>query len=253
MEELLLLLLLAIAGFLAGFIDSIVGGGGIITLPALLATGMPPHLAVGTNKVAGTGASGMASLQYARAGLLEKKLVWTTVPVAALAAALGAIAVLQVDADLIVGLVVIAMVAIIAYVLARPSFGTQDKFTGLVASTLVASTILALIVGFYDGFLGPGTGNFLLFGLVAIHGFPFLRAAAHGRVINFASNVGALILFASLDNIDWTLGLTMAAATMTGAYVGSHANIRSGARFVRPLFVIVALLLLGRLVYGLFQ
>ncbi len=248
-----MLLLLALAGFLAGFIDSIVGGGGIITLPALLATGMPAHLAVGTNKVAGTGASAMASLQYARAGLLDARLVWTAAPVAALAAILGAITVLQVDADIVVGLVVVVMIAIIAYVLARPTFGSTNRFAGLTSGTLIATAILALIVGFYDGFLGPGTGNFLLFGLVAIHGFPFLRAAAHGRILNFASNLGALAFFASVGNIDWTLGLTMAAATMTGAFAGSHLNIRSGARIVRPLFVAVAVALLARLLYGLIQ
>lgn len=242
-------LLLAAAGLLAGFIDSIVGGGGVVSLPALLAAGVPPHLALGTNKVAGTGASSMASYQYARAGLLTPRLVAFTLPLSVAAAVLGAVAVLQVDERVVVGLVAVVMVALVTYVLLRPRFGRDDRFTGLTPRTIAATAVLALAVGFYDGFLGPGTGNMLLFGLVAIHGFPFLQAAAHGRVLNFGSNVGALVLFGLTDNILWSVGLPMAAATMTGAYLGSRVGIRHGARWIRPLFVLVAGLLLVRLLW----
>ncbi len=244
-------LLLALAGLLAGFIDSIVGGGGVITLPALLAAGVPPHLALGTNKVAGTAASSTAALQYARAGLLKPRLAWSAFPVAVLAAVLGAVTVLQVDERVVVGLVAVVMVALVGYVLLRPRFGVEDRFRGLTAGSLAATALLALGVGFYDGFLGPGTGNFLLFGLVAIHGFSFLDAAAHGRLLNFGSNVGALAFFALTDNVSWGLGLLLGAATMTGAYVGSRAGIKHGARWIRPLFVTVAAVLLVRLLWGL--
>lgn len=243
--------LLVGAGLLAGFIDSIVGGGGVVSLPALLAAGVPPHLALGTNKVAGTGASSMATFRYARAGLLDGRLVAWTLPLAVGAAVLGAVTVLRVDERVVVGLVAVVMVALVAYVLLRPRFGQEDRFAGLSGPTVAATALLALAVGFYDGFLGPGTGNMLLFGLVAIQGFPFLRAAAHGRVLNFGSNVGALAFFGLTGNVDWTLGLLMGGATMAGAYLGSAAGIRHGARWIRPLFVGVAALLLVRLLWGL--
>lgn len=244
-------LLLTGAGLLAGFIDSIVGGGGVVSLPALLAAGVPPHLALGTNKVAGTGASSMASYQYARARLLLPRLAVVTFPLAAGAAVLGAMTVLRVGERVVVGLVALVMVVLVAYVLLRPRFGRDDRFGGLRLATVLATAGLAVAVGFYDGFLGPGTGNMLLFGLVAIHGFPFPRAAAHGRVLNLGSNVGALAFFAATGNVAWSLGLPMAAATMTGAYLGSRVGIRHGVRWIRPLFVAVAALLLARLLWGL--
>jgi uncharacterized protein len=243
------LLLLAIASLFAGFVDSIVGGGGVITLPSLLAAGVPPHLALGTNKVAGTGASAMATWQYTRAGLVMPRLVALTFPLAVGGGILGAVVVLRLPESFVVALIVVLLVAMTAYILLRPRFGTQDRFSGLRPATLAATAALALAVGFYDGMLGPGTGNLLLFGLVAIHGFAFLPAAAHGRVLNFGSNIGALGYFSAVSNIDWTIGLVMAIGTVTGAFIGSRFGIRHGAKWIRPLFVFVALVLLVRLVF----
>lgn len=250
MDAATIALLVVAAGF-AGFVDSIVGGGGIITLPALLATGMPPHLAVGTNKVVGTGASGIATWQYARHGLLERRVVLAGVPLAFAASIAGAAAILQVPANGVLAAVTVAMAIMVVWVLVQPRFGQKDRFPGPTRAVLAAVAGLALAIGFYDGFLGPGTGTFLLFGLVGLTGMPFLQAAAHGRVLNFASNVGTLLWFALVGNVDWVLGGIMAVGTITGGYLGSRSGIRHGARWIRPLFVLVALVLLGRLLWGL--
>lgn len=236
---------LLLAAMAAGFIDSIVGGGGVITLPALLATGMPPHLALGTNKVVGTGASTMASWTYTRAGLTDVR-IWRLAPLAAVASAAGAALVLHIEGRYILGAVVVVIVAITAYVLLDPRFGTTDR-TQWTWATLLGAGALALVVGFYDGLLGPGTGSLLLFGLVAVVGMKRLRASANGRVLNWASNVGALGFFIAADSVDWRLGLIMAAGTVTGAWFGSRSNIRREARWVRPLFVVMAVALLIRL------
>lgn len=236
---------LAFAGLLAGFLDSIIGGGGVITLPALLASGLPPHQAIATNKVVGTGASSIATWNYTRAGLTHP-WAWRLWPVSALAAAVGAALVLRVDATYVLWAVLAVVVALTVYVLAAPRFGQEDRrrFTRAAAASLAAG---ALLIGLYDGALGPGTGNLLLALWVLAAGLPWLPAAANGRVLNFGSNVGALAFWATTGLIDWRLGLVMAAGTVTGGWLGSRSNIRTQARWVRPLFVVVTVGLLVRL------
>lgn len=241
------LVLLVVAALFAGFVDAVVGGGGVITLPALLAAGLPPHLAVGTNKVVGTGASSVATWQYGRAGLVSG-LAWKAFPVAVAASVAGAVTVLHLPEDVILNLVAVVIGAIVMYVLLRPQFGQEDRRD---AVTRPLATVLALtaVFAFYDGLLGPGTGTFLLFGLVTLAGMPVVRAAAHGRVLNFGSNIGALAYFAVVGNVDWLVGLVMATGTLTGGFLGARFGIRHGQRWVRPLFVAVALALLVRLLW----
>ncbi len=241
---------LIIAGFVAAFIDSIVGGGGIISLPALLAAGLPPHVALGTNKLAGTGASSMATLQYVRHGLIRPRVAATLIPFSLAGTLLGAATVLQVDASFIRALVITVMVAMTAWVLARPRFGEVERTRRQSAAVIIGGAALALVVGFYDGFLGPGTGSFLLFGFVAINGYAFLDAAAHGRLLNFASNAGALVFFIAAGTVDYSVGLPMMASMMVGGTVGSRFAIRHGHRWVRWLFVFVTAALLARLLMG---
>lgn len=246
MEPLVLVLLLA-AAFAAAFFDSIVGGGGVISLPALLAAGLPPHLALGTNKLAATGASLMATIRYTQAGVVVPRLVLVLIPFSVAGSWLGATAVLQIDPDLVRGLVIVVMVAMTLYVLLRRTFGRTNRFQGVRPGPLVASAALALAIGFYDGFLGPGTGTFLIFAFVAAQGFDFVHAAGHARVLNFASNAAALTLFALERSVVWSIGLPMFVAMLAGAWVGSHVGLKHGARWIKPLFVGVTTVLLARL------
>lgn len=244
------ILLLVLAGFVAAFIDSIVGGGGVITLPALLATGMPPHQALGTNKLAATGASLTASSQYILHGVVDRRiLAW--LPLTFGGSMLGAAVVLRVPGQWIYGLVLTVMAAMTLYVLLRPRFGAEGVEPGRTRLRLAAGGLIALGVGFYDGFLGPGTGSFLLFGLVATQGFGFLRAAGHGRVLNFASNLAALLWFAGAGQVAWAVGLPMVPAMVLGGFLGSRFSIKHGAKWIRFLFVLITAGLMVRLLWGL--
>lgn len=234
-------------GVAAGFIDSMVGGGGVLTLPALLAAGLPPHVAIGTNKVAGTGASSMATLQFARLGQLEPGVAWGLFPVAVAASVMGAMTVLRLPDQFILGMVAVVIVAMVVYVLFRPTFGKTDRFTGMRPALWLGLAGWVALIAFYDGLLGPGTGSMLLFGIVAILGMGFVKGAAHARVYNFGSNVGALALFWWADVIDWRLGLGMMVGTMAGAWIGSHATVKHGDRWIKPLFVLMAVALLARI------
>ncbi|MGB0652901.1 MAG: TSUP family transporter [Thermoplasmatota archaeon] len=241
---------LVAAGFLASFIDAIVGGGGAISLPALLAAGLPPHVALGTNKLAGTGSSAMATLQYLRAGQVVPRVALHLLPWSLVGGLLGAVTVLNVPAGFVRGLVLALIVALVGYVLAKPRFGEQDQFRIVTPRLAIGGAALAFAIGFYDGFLGPGTGSFLLFVFVALHGFGFLRAAAHGRVLNFGSNIAALLFFLAVGQVDFEAGLPMMAATMVGATVGSRFAICHGDRWVKVLFVVMAGVLAVRLLMG---
>lgn len=242
---------LVAAGFVASFVDAIVGGGGVITLPALIAAGLPPHVALGTNKLAATGASASATWNYARHGVLLLPLVALLVPFSLVGAVLGAATVVRLPGDLVRGLVAAVVVAMTLYVLLRPRFGEEDAFSGVRPATVARGAALALAIGFYDGFLGPGTGSFLLFGLVALLGFGFLRAAAHGRVLNLASNLAALAFFAAKGYVDYRVGLPMMAAMLVGGFAGSRFGIRHGTKWIKPLFVAMAGALAARLLWDL--
>lgn len=247
MEPLVLLVLVG-AAFVAAFFDSIVGGGGAISLPALLIAGLPPDLALGTNKLAATGASAMATARYTAAGAVVVRLAVLLVPLSVAGSFVGALTVLEVDRRFVAGLVALVMVLLTAYVLVRKHFGLEDRFEEVTSGRLVATLALALAVGFYDGFLGPGTGSLLLFGFVGLQRFGFVRAAGHARVLNFASNLAALTLFALKGRVDYATGLPMMAAMVAGAYVGSHVGLRHGARWIKPLFVLMTGVILVRLV-----
>lgn len=227
------------AAVVAGFIDSMVGGGGVITLPAIIAAGLPPHAAIATNKVAGTGASGMATWQYAKHGLVRRELLWLF-PIAVVTSMAGAWTVLRLPEDLILRLIAIVIISMVAYVLLRPRFGMDDKYSLPDLWTALAAAGAVGIIAFYDGLLGPGTGSLLLFALVSLLGMRFVDAAAHGRLFNFGSNLGALALFAFEDVIDWRIGAGMMLGTMAGAFVGSRTSIKHGDKWIKPLFVLMA-------------
>lgn len=237
---------LALAGFVAAFIDSQVGGGGIISLPALLAVGLPPHLALGTNKFGATAASLSASVNYGRSGAVPWRQAALWMPLAFGGSLLGVWLVLRVAADHLLALVLVLMAAMAAYTLLRPRFGKEDRPTLPTRRELAAMASMALLIGTYDGFLGPGTGSFLLFAIVALLGYGFRKAAALGRVLNFASNAGALAYFLGRDLVAWEYGIPMAVATLAGGWVGSHVGLAHGDRWLKPLFVAITLALMLR-------
>ncbi|MEK6986407.1 MAG: TSUP family transporter [Candidatus Thermoplasmatota archaeon] len=248
MEPLTLVFLLA-AGFVASFIDSQVGGGGVITLPAYLLVGLPPQVALGTNKVGGTASALVASINYLRSGAVPVRQALLLLPLSILGGAIGVWAVLHSSADWLVPAIMAIMVAMAAYVLLRPRFGTEERIqAGWMP--MAAMALAALDIGTYDGILGPGTGSLLLFAIVGFLGYNFRRAAALGRVLNLGSNVSALTYFVVAGKVDWSLAVPMAISMGIGGWVGSHTTLKHGDRFLKPLFVAITLALLARLAFA---
>jgi uncharacterized membrane protein YfcA len=243
----LLLPLLFCAGFGAGLIDSIAGGGGLITVPVLMGIGLPPQVALGTNKLQGTFGSGSAMLHFVRAGTVRLQDCWYGIVWTAIGAALGVWAVQLLDATILKHLIPWLLAAIAVYTLCSPRLGAEDSHARMKPGPFYLLSGLA--IGFYDGFFGPGTGSFWTMSLMMLLGCSMLRATATTKVMNFTSNIVALIFFLSLGQVRLVEGLVMGAGQFLGARVGSRLVIKRGTAFIRPLFITVVLALVGRLIY----
>ncbi len=244
----LTLLLLLLAAFLAGLIDAIAGGGGLIALPALLTAGVPPHLALGTNKLAGTFGTFSASQAYIRKGLFKPRL-WQVGTVATiLGATAGTLTVWTVSADMLRKLVPLLIVAAALYVALRRPLGPPVSVEHFRPDRR-SSAMLGAGIGYYDGFLGPGAGAFWTTACLAVYRMDIVHASGVARFMNFVSNIVSLLTFMALGLVDYGTGLAMGLSLMIGAHIGAHSAIRFGAPFIRPVFVLVVLGMAGRLIW----
>lgn len=243
-------LVLCGAALVAGVVDAIAGGGGLLTLPALLAAGVPPHLALGTNKGQSVFGSGMSLWRYARGGLVDGAQARVTFPLGLLGSLAGARLVLWVSPERLKPVVLALLVAVAAFLaLRRPP--APGSAASRVARPLLAAAVVALAIGAYDGFFGPGTGTFLIVAFVALLGQGLPAASANAKVVNFASNLAAVALFARAGVVLWSVALPMALAQATGGYLGAHLAIREGERLVRPVVLGVVLALVAKLLHDL--
>lgn len=240
-----ILLLLFAAGLLAGFIDAIAGGGGMITIPAMLLAGIPPLQVLGTNKLQSLFGSGSASLAYARHGHVDLRGQLPMALTAALGAALGALLATVVPGDVLRAALPFLLIAIAIYFGFKPDTGEVDRHRRM-TSTVFALTFVP-VIGFYDGVFGPGTGSFLMLGFIALAGYGILKATAHTKFLNFGSNLGAFAVFLAYGAILWKVGLIMGAGQFIGAQVGSRYAMKKGARIIKPLLVTVSVALAIRL------
>ena len=238
--------LLAAAGMAAGFIDAIAGGGGLITVPSLLAAGIPPVAALATNKMQSLLSVATACSRFARTGMIDFRGYGWTAALVFLAAGGGALAVQSVPNAVLGRIVPVLILGVVAYVLlsARMTDADSHRRLGRWCYAPVAGAI-----GFYDGFFGPGAGSFYATSLVALRGKGLTRAAANTKFFNFMSNFASVILFAAGGHVLWLVALVMAAGAIMGAWIGSHVAIRFGARVIRPLLVTVSLILTGKLIW----
>ena len=234
--------------FLAGFIDAVAGGGGTITLPTLLLMGLPPAQVVATNKLLAIFGSGSATVQFWRGGHVEKALVLRLVPLALLGSALGAYLVHFVSPAAFQTLVGVVILGVGVLVLVNKRFGLEDRYPGLTARTLALTLPGALIIGMYDGFLGPGTGTFLMF-LFALAGFNLVRSSGNARTINFATNLGAFLFFLTSGQMVWWIGLPMGVANALGAALGARMAMLRGSAFVKWMYGGIILLVAARLFF----
>lgn len=244
-----IILLLTAVCLCSGFIDAIAGGGGLLTVPAMLFAGIPPINVLATNKLQSALGTATACYTYARNGLIDWKRYRLAILLVFLGAAAGAAVVQMLDTTILGLMVPILLVIVAGYVLLSPRMTDEDAHHRLGPNGYapVAGTI-----GFYDGFFGPGTGAFFTTSLVGLRGLGLTRATALTKLFNLTSNIASVLLFAIGGKVMWTLGLSMAAGSMIGAYIGTHTAMKFGARVIRPLLVTISLGLTGRLIWSYF-
>jgi len=234
---------------LTGFIDAIAGGGGLIMLPALLFAGVSPIQALATNKLQSVFGTSVATRNYARAGLVNWHEHKTTILLVFGGATLGVLLVQSIQTRVLDLIIPLLLVAVSLYVLISPRMTDEDAHHRLTAR---AYAPVGGLIGFYDGFFGPGTGTFFSTSLVALRGYGLTRATGLTKLLNLTSNIASVLFFALGGKMLWLLGLCMAAGAMTGGWLGSHSAIRFGARLIRPLLVVISLGLTARLLWGYF-
>jgi uncharacterized membrane protein YfcA len=251
-------LLLMLAGLTAGWIDAVVGGGGLVQLPALV-LGFPhaaPVQVLATNKLGSICGTSASSLTYYRRVRPDLRTALPMAGVAFLGSLGGAVLGSHIPKSAFNPLILVVLVAVGAYTLLKPDLGsaTQLRFAG--HRHVIAATAAGFVIGVYDGALGPGTGSFFVFALVGLLGYAFLQASAKARMANWATNVAALVVFIPQGAVMWRIGLLMGGCNLLGAYLGARTAVARGARFVRVVFVLVVgafIIRIGGVVLGVWS
>ena len=247
-------LALGLAALFAGFVDSIVGGGGLIQLPALFAAfpSAAPATLFGTNKLASIVGTASAAVQYSR----RVQIPWRVAAPGALAALVGswfgAKAVVFLDPAVLRPLILLLLVLVALYTFVRKDLGAVSNEPEHGARSVSLAVGIGVVIGFYDGFFGPGTGSFLIFLFIRLLGMDFLRASVSAKILNVATNVAAIAYFAGNVQLMWGLAAVMALCNLTGSVIGSRVALRHGTGFVRKMFLVVVSVLIVRLAYDTF-
>ncbi len=233
-----LLLLAGVAG-IAGFIDAIAGGGGLLVLPVLLWAGLTPAQALATNKLQAVFGSFSATIRFVRQGTINLRSMIRAILFSFTGAACGTISVQRIHSEALEKLIPILLISFALYFLFSPRVGDKDAHPRI-SLTLFSFTI-AFVIGFYDGFFGPGTGSFFAMAFVMLLGYNLIKATAHAKLLNFVSNFAALLFFILGGQVLWKVGLVMAVGQVFGSYLGAHMVLRHGAMLIKPLLVIISL------------
>lgn len=242
-----LALLLVLAAFVAGVVDSIAGGGGLVTMPALLLVGASPVEALATNKLQGTFGAATATVAYARAGQVRPAEQLGMAAISALAGAGGALVAHLVPAEVLRLIMPVVLIGVALFFALKPGL-TDAACAARISPPVFAVTVVPLVAA-YDGFFGPGTGSFFMMGFVLLAGYGVLKATAHTKMLNFASNLGSLLIFIPSGAMWWAVGLAMAAAQVAGATLGARLAVRVGAGLIKPLLVVVSTAMALRLLW----
>lgn len=243
--------LLAIIGLIAGFIDAVVGGGGLLSIPALLTLGMPPHTALGTNKLAASFGSSMAAWTYYKQQLFKPSFWYLAFIATFMGAVLGSFLVYLVDTQWLEKVLPLLIIGIAIYSLLSPTAISDTHCTAPTqAPNAKKQWLQGLLLGGYDGFAGPGIGAFWTVSSGSLYRLPLLHSCGLARAMTFTSNITALVIFGYLGQVQWQIGLWMGVCMMLGSFIGARCAIRYGMAFIRPLFIFIVLLIAANLAWS---
>ncbi|PMN88890.1 hypothetical protein BCT23_05145 [Enterovibrio norvegicus] len=245
------IVVLALVAFSAGFIDAVAGGGGMLTVPALLSIGLPPHIALGTNKLSATFASSTAAFTYYKKKLFSPAF-WTQAFIATLVGAIiGTLIVDYISTEWLEKSLPLIILAVAVYTIWHPQPKADNHELPKDDPNIKTKQWgQGLALGFYDGVVGPGTGAFWTVSSMSLYKMNILLSSGLAKAMNFTSNIASLVTFIILGHVNWAIGLTMGICLMAGAFIGAHSAIRFGAKFIRPVFVTVVVVMAVKLAYS---
>lgn len=248
------LVILSVLAFVAGFIDAVVGGGGLIQLPALLIqfpqTNLPTLF--GTNKIAALSGTIIAAVQYAKKVKFNLALLLIISLFAYLASGAGAKIVSLLDVQMLKPIILVILIAIAIYTIFKKDLGAIQLKQISLKKQMIYGSFIGIVVGFYDGFFGPGTGSFLVLGFVLFLGMDFIHASAYAKIVNCITNLSALVVFINQGNYLLNIAVLMGVSNIMGSYLGSHMAIKKGNAFIRNIFIFIVMLMIIRYGYDVF-
>lgn len=236
--------------FLAGFVDSIAGGGGLISLTSYVAVGLPAHIALGTNKLSSVVGTGIAMVRFAKNGHVRWAAAGCSFAGALAGSAIGARLALGMDERVLTWLLVGIVPAVALFLLFKKDFGVLEKELPA-GKTALYSVLTGFVIGGYDGFFGPGTGTFLIMAFTTVLGFQLLTACGNAKVVNFASNLAAVGTFIANGTVNYRIGIPCAVCSIVGSFIGSGLAMKKGVKIVRPMMLVVIALLLIKIAWDL--
>lgn len=240
--------------FCAGFVDSVAGGGGLISLPAYIFAGVPVHIAYGTNKFASSIGTTVACGKFLKSGNVKVRPALISAVGALVGSWLGAQLVMLLDEKYLKYCLIIILPVVAIFLLFNRNFGSEDKVRDLPSKRLYPLVlVIGLIMGSYDGFFGPGTGTFLVLAFTTLCGFSMITASGNAKVVNLASNIAAVVVFLLNGKVAFAIGIPAAICAVAGNYLGAHLAIKNGAKFIKPIIILVIGLLFIKVISGIFM
>ena len=240
-------LFLSVSCFIASFIDAIAGGGGLISVPAFVASGLPIHVAMGSNKMAATFSTLGSAVKYFTSGKVNFSLLKYPIISGAIGSALGACVVSNTSEKILEPLIFIMLLAVVVYTMLNKNMGIKDEFQGVTLKNTICGNIMSFVICFYIGFFGPGGGSFLLFGLLKVYKFDFIRASGNAKVLNLIANIAGLVTFIYFGNVSYLYSILVGIVMYIGAQCGAKYAIKKGSKFIRPFFLIVSLITIAKM------
>ncbi|MFV0321877.1 MAG: TSUP family transporter [Alphaproteobacteria bacterium] len=228
-------------GIFAGFVDSIAGGGGLLTVPALTSAGVPPQFVLGTNKLQGSFGSFSSSLKFLSSKEVSLRSIALAFACSFVGSCIGSLSVQQINADFLEPLILVMLILVALFFIFSPKMNETESKARL--TPFVFALIFGTSIGFYDGFFGPGTGSFFVIALMTMRGMGLKSATMRAKILNFASNIGALLFFIIGGAVIWQIGLLMATGQFIGARLGAGMVMSKGTKLIRPMVIIVAILM----------
>lgn len=252
--ETYVIIILCVAAFAAGFVDAVVGGGGLIQTPVTLIVlpNLPVSTIIGSLKIPSFSGTSFAAAQYFRKVKMDWKLLLLMMALAVPSAYLGSMLLTQVSNDFMKPLLLVILSLLAIYTYAKKNFGQHSDKSHSIRQQVLYAIIISTTVGFYDGFIGPGTGSFFVVAFISLLGFDFLQASANAKMVNLATNFGSICLFVIKGKIIWAIAIPMAVCNAAGGFVGAKLAINRGNRFIRIFFLIVVIGTLVRFAYDVF-